>query len=862
MAKQPHVSSKRHTPPGKSASKAFIPEQYHSALYCLALGVAVLIFLRGTLFGNGIFFASDNIASGSFVPYLEAAKKSGDFPLWIPNIFSGMPSYAALLTTGDRWWDFIMVAFHAVTNGFGILFKSDAARVGSYYTLYGIGVFLLMRSKQQSRFAAFFTAFAAIFSTFIIVWVMIGHNTKPIALMTFPYILLCLEKLRERLSILYAALLFVITHILVESTHVQMVFYGVCCFGLYIVFELISRLIKKEAITGVLRAAGILAIAGVLSFAMASDRYLSVMEYTQYSTRGTAPIEKALGQKQDVAGGFDYEYATNWSFSPQEMMTFVVPNYFGFGKMKVGEEMQSTYWGQMPFTDAANYMGIGVLALAIFGAWHWRRDTFVQFLIATALFALLLSFGKNLPLLYNIFFNLVPNFNKFRAPQMALALTQFAVPILAGYGISGLLSQRHSTDRDRHKVVERKWLFLGVGGAALFLLAGAIFNVLGKEQYVKAVGAATTEQYQSVLAQVRDNPQQLAAYQERIAQIANERGQQIYSLMIDDWYITAFLGLAFMLTAWLLVRGTLPEWLGLTLLAFFLVIDLWRVSSRPMEISKQNYEQTVFRKTDAISFIQNDKSLFRVADFNQSPNVMAYFGLQHIHGYHSAKLRVYQDLLDVAGNGGGSVIANPFLWNLMNVKYLLSERSLMEGMQPVFKSQETQMLVYENPSVLPRAFLVNRAETAPQMDILQHLKKGDFAPLDLAYLEKSLPQPIDTIPGDMMEHINRVKYTAYSNETIKLEVDASGNNLLFISDVYYPAGWKAYIDGKETEIFKTNYAFRSVIVPKGKHNVEMRFTSERFGLGKNLSLASNVVVLALLGIGIWQWRNTKSKQGV
>lgn len=856
MAKQPQTHAKRHTP-SKSNSKPLIPEQYHSALYCVALAVAVLVFLRDALFGGGIFFASDNIASGSFVPYLDAAKKSGNFPLWIPNIFSGMPSYAALLTTGERWWDFIMVAFYAVTNGFGALFKSDAARVGSYYILYGIGMFLLMRSKQQSRLVAFFTAFAAVFSTFIIVWVMIGHNTKPMALMTFPYILLCLEKLRERLSIFYIAALIVITHILVESTHVQMAFYGVCCFGLYIVFEIVSRLIKKEAITGVLRAAGILAVAGGLSFAMASDRYLSVMEYTAYSTRGTAPIEKTLGQKQDVAGGFDYEYATNWSFSPQEMMTFVVPNYFGFGKMKVGEEIQSTYWGQMPFTDAANYMGIGVLALALFGSWHWRRDTFVQFLIATALFALLLSFGKNFPLLYNLFFNLVPNFNKFRAPQMALALTQFAIPILAGYGISGLLYQRRNPDKEHHKIVERKWLLIGVGGAALFLLAGVIFNVVGKEQYVKAVGTATTEQYQSVLTQVRDNPQQLAAYQERIAQIANERGQQIYSLMIDDWYITAFLGLAFMLTAWLLVRGTLPEWLGLSLLALFLVIDLWRVSSRPMEISKQNYDQTVFRKTDAISFIQNDKSLFRVADFNQSPNVMAYFGLQHVHGYHSAKLRVYQDLLDVAGNGGGSVIVNPFLWNLMNVKYLLSERPLMEGMQPVFKSQQTQMLVYENPSVLPRAFLVSRAETAQQMDILQHLKKGDFAPLDMVYLEKPLPQPIDTVEGDMMEHINRVKSTVYNNETLTLEVDASGNNLLFISDVYYPAGWKAFIDGKETEIFKTNYAFRSVIVPKGKHTVEMRFTSERFGLGKNLSLASNVLVLVLLGIGIWQWRKEK-----
>ncbi|MFY8000884.1 MAG: YfhO family protein [Candidatus Kapaibacteriota bacterium] len=860
MAKQPHSSPKRHTAHKgvqQSSAKPLIPEQYQSLAYCVALALAVLIFLRGTLFGGGIFFASDNIASGSFVPFLEAAKKSGEFPLWLPYIFSGLPSYAALLTTGDRWWDFIMVIFHAVTNGFGTVLQSDAARVGSYYTLYGIGMFLLMRSKQQSRFVAFFTAFSAVFSTFIIVWVMIGHNTKPIALMTFPYILMCLEKIRERFSWFYAALLAVITHILVESTHVQMVFYGVCCFGLYFVFEIVSRLIKKEAISGVLRAAGILAVAGGLSFAMASDRYLSVMEYTQYSTRGTAPIEKAVGQKQDAAGGFDYEYATNWSFSPQEMMTFLVPNYFGFGKMKVGNEVQSTYWGQMPFTDAANYMGIGVLALAVFGAWHWRRDTFVQFLVAMAVFALILSFGKNFPLLYNLFFNLVPNFNKFRAPQMALALMQFAVPILAGYGLTGILGQRNTTDHERHSAVQRKWLLVGVGGAALFLLAGFAFSAVGKEQYVRAVGDATSEQYQSVLAQVRDNPQQLAAYKERIAQIAGERGQQIYTLMIEDWYATALLGLASMLTVWLLVRGTLPQWIGLSLLGLFMIIDLWRVSSRPMEISKQNYQETVFRKTDAISFIQNDKSLYRVADFNQSPNVMAYFGLQHIHGYHSAKLRIYQDLLDVAGNGGGSVIANPFLWNMMNVKYLLSERPLMEGMQPVFKSQEAQMLVYENPSVLPRAFFVNRAEVGKQMDILQHLKNGDFAPLEVAYLEKPLPQPIDTVVGDMMEHINRVKSTVYKNEKIAFEVEATGNNLLFLSEVYYPAGWKAYIDGKETEIFKTNYAFRSVIVPQGKHTVEMRFTSDRFGLGKNLSLACNVLVLAVLGFGVWQWRKEK-----
>ncbi|MCS6807260.1 MAG: YfhO family protein [Bacteroidota bacterium] len=856
MTKQLRPSSKRSTQSRRriTSPQSLIPERYHTAIYIAILAASVLLFLRGTLFGSGVFFASDNIASGSFIPFLEAAKKSGEYPLWMPYIFSGLPSYAALLTTGERWWDIIMLVFNTLSRSFGALFGSDAARVGLFYILYGIGIYILMRSKAHSRFVAFFAAFSAIFSTFIIVWVVIGHNTKPMALMTFPYILLFLEKLRERFSLLFAVLLVIAVHILIESTHVQMVFYGLCCVSLYLLIEAINRLVNKQSVAGVARAAGVMIIAGGLSFAMAADRYLSVLEYTPYSTRGTAPIEKTAGQKQDESGGFDYEYATNWSFSPQEMITFLVPNYFGFGKMTINGEMQNTYWGQMPFTDAANYMGIGVLTLAIFGAWYWRRDTFVQFLVVMAVFALLLSFGKNMPLVYNMFFYGIPNFNKFRAPQMALALTQFAVPILAGYGITGILQQRSLNDQKRQRVIQQRWLVVGVGGAVLFLLIGFTFSIVGKEPYINAVSAATTEQYQAILTQVRDNPQQLAAYKERIAQLARERGKQIYQLMIDDWYTTALLGFFFMLAAWLLVRGTLSTAVAFVVFGILLAIDLWRVAVRPIEISSQRYEQTVFRKTDVISFLQQDTTLFRVADFSQAPNIMAYFGIQHVHGYHSAKLRVYQDLLDVAGKGGGSVIANPFLWNLMNVKYLVSERPILEGMQPVFKSQETPLLVYENPSVLPRAFFVNRVEVAPQIAILHHLRDGDFAPLELAYLEQPLTQPIDTIPGDIMEHINRVQLLKYNNQYIAFKVNASGNNFLFASEVYYPAGWRAYIDGKETPIFKTNYAFRGVIVPQGTHTVEMRFFSERFIIGKNISLACNLFVLALLGVSIWQWR--------
>jgi hypothetical protein len=861
-AKHTHGAHDVHRHRPKSQKPPLIPERYHDWLYCGGIALAVLVLLRATLFGAGVFDSSDNVASGSFVPYLETAKKSGEFPLWIPNIFSGMPSYAALLTTGERWWDVIMLVFNGVTVGFGKLLGSDAARVGSYYILYGVGMYLLMQSKIQERFIAFFTAFAAVFSTFIIVWVMIGHNTKPMALMTFPYILLCLEKLRERFSLLYVALLVIAVHILVESTHVQMAFYGVCCFGLYVLFELISRAISKESVTGVLRAAGILVLAGGLSFAMASDRYLSVMEYTPYSTRGTAPIEKTAsgGNKQDASGGNDYDYATNWSFSPEEMITFFVPNYYGFGKLEYKGPITNnratrvpSYWGQMPFTDAANYMGIGVLFMAIIGFVAFRRDMFVQFLFALALFALLLSFGKNMPLLYNAFFYGVPGFNKFRAPQMALALMQFAMPLLAGYGIAALLRFRNDEHHDKHsseRTKERtggqhaasKWLLYGTVGAVAFLVSGFVYAAVGEQGYIQRAAASPTAQ-------------QLFADNKETAQ---EFYKFVFGEAMSDWYVTGLLGVLFMAFAWLYVRKTISQTLLFAVFGVLLVVDLWRVAVRPLEVSKETMQQTVFRKTDVVQFLQQDKSLFRIADFTGAPNVPAYFGLQHVHGYHSAKLRVYQDLLDVAGKGGGSVITNPFLWNLMNVKYLVYDRPLSESMQPVFKSQESPLMVFENPSVLPRAFFVNTVQVASPMEILKHLRDGDFSAIETAFVEQPLAERLDTVAGTLMTHLDNVKMLDYRNEYLKLEATATGTNFLVLSEVYYPAGWRAYIDGKETPIIKTNFAFRGVVVPQGKHIVEMRFTSDRFQTGKTLSLAGNVLTLLLLGVGVWQARPRKA----
>jgi hypothetical protein len=153
---------------------------------------------------------------------------------------------------------------------------------------------------------------------------------------------------------------------------------------------------------------------------------------------------------QDKSGGNSYEYATMWSYSPEETITFLIPSYFGYGSRHYkpegapsGQEMLfPTYWGQKESEDSPPYMGIMVLALALIGLIFYRKDIFVQCLFVVIIFSVFLSFGKNMSLLYDFFYYNIPSFNKFRAPSMSLALMHFSVPILAGYGISAIIKFR------------------------------------------------------------------------------------------------------------------------------------------------------------------------------------------------------------------------------------------------------------------------------------------------------------------------------------------------------------------------------------------------------------------------------------
>lgn len=791
-------------------------------LYIILIFLLTFIFFGAGIFGNG-FNASDTIASESFRKYLEEASKNGEFPLWIPYIFSGMPAFSGFVSHGDRIWDFLSLIYFKLMELFRFLFGNDEARVAMHYVVYGIGVYFLMLQKKSNKLVAGFASIAAVFSTGIVIWLMIGHNTKPVVFAMYPWIFLFMEKLKEKFSLIYFALIVIAAHIMLEATHVQMIFYAGIAFGLYLFYNLIGTLFKKQTLKSFLTPAIALVIGFGIAFLLSADKYLSVQDYTPYSTRGSAPLLKESQQEKVTKdGGHDYNYATQWSFSPGETFTFLVPNYYGFGKMKYsgpetgGQEMKiPTYWGQKPFEDAAPYAGIIVLVFAIVGVILNRRDLFVQFLTVLSVFALILSFGYTMPILYDFFYYNVPFFNKFRAPSMVLALVHFALPILAGYGLSGLiLLIRENPEKARKLVL--KLIYASVG----FLVLGFIYAGLFKESYISAVTASQSFRL----------PEQFREF--------------VFDNMIADWYINAFLLIIAMMVVYMFVLRKVSFVPMMSALIIIVLFDLWRVGWRPMEVAEQKLTNAYFQSDDAIEFVKQDKSVFRVADFaSPSPNIAAYHLLQNVNGYHAAKLRVYQDMLDATAQGSTNNVSSPFMWNLLNVKYILAKEDL--GIQPVYQSQTSGTKVYYNAGMLPRAFFVDSAAKSNPKDILTHLKNADFDPRKVAFYHNESQLQINPADTNSIAEL-----TQFKNEHLVFKVISSGNQLLVVSEVYYPE-WKAYLDGKEVPIHQINYLLRGVIIPKGEHKLEMKYESKSFETGRILSLSFNVIVTIMLALGLY-----------
>ncbi|MCX6141647.1 MAG: hypothetical protein NTZ35_00360, partial [Ignavibacteriales bacterium] len=619
-----------------------IPERFQHAVAIALLFLSLVLFFNQLVFSGKTFSDVDQIASRSFDTFLADAKAQGVFPLWNPYIFCGMPSYGSLTVGGDRLFDLTAQVNTTVSTVFShIILNPPEGWVLFYYFVFACGIYLFTFHKTKSKFGAFIAAFAATFSMYIIIWVMTGHNTKISVLAFFPFIFYSIERLRERFSWFHAFLLVLLIHFSYMPSHIQMIFYVYLAVGTYLVFMLIrSLLVKKERIAeagaeaawkGVLRAGVVFALASVLAFSMDADKYLSVWEYSSYSIRGSNPIvntEQATDSKT-VQGGLDYDYATSWSFAPGEMMTWLVPSWYGFGIEKYKglftknqEQMANFYSGPQPFTHAPQYMGLIVLLLALYGFARNRKDPFVQYLGLMIVFSLLIAFGKELPIIYDLMFKFFPMFNKFRIPSMILVLIQIFVPVLAAYGIVSLIREREGLHGGQLEKRKKSLLLSFAVITGFFIVLALTFESFVTRQAIQNAFASLWN-YGLPRDKIYD-----PFFQQIQPQVIKEITATLVDRATSDIYLAIVLLIVSFGTLYYFIQGKMKLATFAVILTLIIATDLWRVDSKPEDFRDRVITQQMFTTPEYAKYLQRDTTLYRILELeNGQPkynNMFAY----------------------------------------------------------------------------------------------------------------------------------------------------------------------------------------------------------------------------------------------
>jgi len=814
------VAKKKHrrtgSPQRPRPSEGFF-EKHSSWIPLAVIFVLLLIFFNQVLFGGKTLLPPDSLAARSYRPFVQDALKRGVYPLWNPYIFSGMPSFASL--SSAPYVDLLGDIINGLLWPFRKLFSlPNFWRILINYFLFGAFAFLLLWEKTLSRPAALFSALSLVFMTPVIAFAAFGHNTKLLTACLIPLVFYLTDRLLETRRLVFFAALGLALGLQLLRAHVQMAYYSFLMLGIYVVYRGIIAL--REGDKGIWKGIGLWFGSVAVGIVMSSWLYLSVFEYSHYSIRG--------GTK----GGLSYDYAASWSFWPVEMLTFLIPSFMGFGG--------DTYWGHMPFTDFPLYMGVIPIIFAGV-ALVLRRDRYTWFFVLLGAFALLASFGKEFPVLYGPMFKFLPFFNKFRVPSMIQILLQFSMAVLAGFGMASLLQGRF---REREKALMRYLKGFGVICVGLLL-----FLLLFKGAYLSWAGQRSA------------NPQ--ASYRMALG---------------DAVKMIVLVGIMIYLT-WLYIRGKIRAGLWSVAGLVLLLVDLWSVDFKIVDPKPQMQERWYFAEDDVVRFLkraQSEGNVFRILPVSDGrpPNWYMYHKIQSAYGYHAAKLRIYQDVLSefqlpdgfllkfLKRTPKGYVFRRPeevpdnlrhaqnVLLDMLNVRYIICPYPIPdEDYRVVLKGERR---IYENVTVLPRAFFPDSIAVLRSKDeIFCLFKSRGFQPEKIAILEEPPPFSIGPAKG------NKVRLVHYDLHDIRLETQVVRPALLVLSEIYYPAGWEAYVDGKPVRIYKVNYLLRGVFLQPGSHQVVFRFRPRAFQVGLALTMFTFVGTFILLAVCLYRERRGK-----
>ncbi|MFN0157272.1 MAG: YfhO family protein [Bacteroidota bacterium] len=784
------------------------------ALCILILYVVIVVLFRGIIFNDAAFSSEADTATA------HAYKKAGDAirdqegidPIWMPFVFSGMPSLGSL-TYIPHDVSYLQVAVVSVLKLFFLNVTMGWMIV--HYFLGGVFMFLLMRTWKLPRVAALFAALTFMLSPFAVGLAQEGHGSKMISLMYLPAVFLVTHMMLERRDWLSFGLFSSMIGTLLLANHMQIVYYNLMVIGLYMVYQAVVDFKEQKLLAG--RKALMLAGGLLIGFCISSYIYLPVYEYSQFSIRGSGTA--------GTPGGLTWDYATNWSFHPFEMITYVIPSFFGFAGQ--------LYWGTMPMNSSTVYIGILPIFLSII-ALLYKRNRLTVFFAILAVLMFFTSFGKHFDLFYQLLFNYLPFFNKFRAPQMILQLMPFVLGVLGGYGLTALLE----SDAMKNTALKKRLLYV-LGALWALLLIGTMFHSSLYETLSGFMFLKEGENY---------NPQEIATLK-----------KLRFDLFWDDYIKMVMLATASLGATILYLNGKIRQGAFGAVVLCILTVDLFimdtvLINPKPFKAVDEN-----FQPTPTISFLKQQEGLFRVFPVGNLFMDMdyAYHGLTSIGGYHPAKLKMYQTMIDSCLFRGAdpNFPLNMSIVNMLNARYVVAQGQLPpDKFEVVNVDQARRTVTHKNPTALPRAWFVKNTVVAHSgTGVFAKLNDPQFDPAQTAILES---EPAGSVSAPDSSNINIVEH---KSTTITIETYASSSALLVLSEVYYPAGWNVYVDGTPAIIHKTNYVLRSVVVPAGQHKVEFRFEPMMYALGWKLTNGAWVFCGICILIGLWRTPGIKNR---
>ena len=766
-----------------------------------------LIYLSPVLEGKKIDQQDIRQFTGMSKEIVDHRAEYDEEPLWTNSMFSGMPAYQISVLYKKNLISYCSKLFKLYLPG----------PAGTVF-LYLLGFYFLLVSLGIDYRLAIIGAIAYAFSSYFFIIIEAGHNTKAHAIgYVAPILASFLMVFRGKKVLLGSALTALFTSLILNANHLQITYYLVMLLFIIGVVKFIEAY-KEKALLLFFKYVGILLLAGTIGSLTSLSRIATTMEYGQESIRGKSELTYNQSNK---TSGLDKDYATAWSYGKAESFTLLIPNFHGgatggalttdsetYRLFKNSQQASQAkkiikqlplYWGSQPFTSGPVYAGAIVCFLFLMGLFL-IKGYLRWWILTTFLLMLALSWGKNLMPLTDFFLENLPGYNKFRTVSTTLVIVELLIPFLGILALNKIIKEGKTNE-----IMKSFKYALGiVGGLCLIfaLMPNTFFDFEGLND---------------------------AQYGEALTEALKVDRASLFSA--DAFRSLAFIPLSGF-GIWLYLNKTIKKTPLIVIIGVLILGDMWVVNKRYLNDenfkAKRKILQPFIPSVADSQILQDPDPNYRVYNTTVSPFNDASTSYFHksIGGYHGAKLKRYQELIDFHISKG-----NMNVLNMLNSKYF------------IVRGQNNQPIAQRNPNALGNAWFVSDIIIVEDSD--EEIQKlGQINTANQVLVD----QRYDVPPTIEYDSTGTIQLTNYKANHLSYTSSAATNQFAVFSEIYYDKGWNAYIDGELVPHIRANYLLRALPIPSGQHTIEFKFEPQTYYATENITLFSSlIVIIALFG---------------